>query len=64
MKTVIIIIGAVLVFASPANAQFENVGVIDFPTSVTGEAQKSFLWGEAILHSFGWKQAISEFQTA
>ena len=64
MKAVTFAIGAFLLLASPASAQFENVGVIDFPTSATAKAQKSFLRGVAILHSFGWKQAISEFQTA
>ena len=64
MKAVTFAIGAFLLLASPASAQFENVGVIDFPTSATGKAQKSFLRGVAILHSFGWKQAISEFQAA
>ncbi len=47
-----------------ADAQFQNVGVLDFPTSASGEAQQHFLRGVAILHSFGWKQAIEEFQAA
>ncbi len=50
--------------AAPAQAQFENVGSIDFTTSATGEAQQHFLRGVAILHSFGWKQAIEQFQAA
>ncbi len=45
-------------------AQFQNVGSLDFPTSAAGEAQQHFLRGVAILHSFGWKQAIEEFQAA
>ena len=48
----------------PAVAQFENVGSIDFPTSETGRAQQHFLRGVAILHSFGWNQAIEQFQAA
>lgn len=40
------------------------MGSIDFPTSATGEAQQHFLRGVAILHSFGWKQAIEQFQAA
>ena len=48
----------------PAKAQFDEVGSIDFPTSVTGEAQHYFLRGVAILHSFGWKQAIEQFHAA
>jgi tetratricopeptide (TPR) repeat protein len=50
--------------AVPVGAQFQNVGSIDFPTSATGEAQQHFLRGVAILHSFGWKQAIEEFHAA
>ena len=41
-----------------------DVGIIDFPTSAGEEAQQHFLRGVAILHSFGWKQAIAEFQAA
>ncbi|NKB32666.1 MAG: tetratricopeptide repeat protein [Pseudomonadales bacterium] len=52
------------VMAAPASAQFDNVGSIDFPTSVTGEAQQHFLRGVAILHSFGWEQAQEQFQAA
>ena len=54
----------VLAVGGPANSQFENVGIIDFPTSATGEAQQHFLRGMAILHSFGWKQAIEQFRAA
>lgn len=46
------------------SAQLENVGNLSFPTSATPEAQRHFLRGVAILHSFGWKQAIAEFQAA
>jgi tetratricopeptide (TPR) repeat protein len=49
---------------SPASAQLENVGNLSFPTSGSAEAQRHFLRGVAILHSFGWKQAIAEFQAA
>ncbi len=49
---------------APASAQFENVGTISFPTSGTPAAQQHFLRGVAILHSFGWKQAIAEFKQA
>jgi tetratricopeptide (TPR) repeat protein len=49
---------------SPASAQLENVGQISFPTSAKPDAQRHFLRGVAILHSFGWKQAITEFQAA
>ena len=50
--------------AGQARAQFESVGVIDFPTSATGEAQDHFLRGVAILHSFGWLQAREQFHAA
>ena len=55
---------AALVAPPPATAQFDEVGVIDFPTSATGEAQNHFLRGVAILHSFGWKQAREQFHAA
>jgi tetratricopeptide (TPR) repeat protein len=52
-------------FALPASAQFNAVGSLQFPTSTpSAEAQNHFLRGVAILHSFGWKQAIEEFQSA
>jgi tetratricopeptide (TPR) repeat protein len=53
-----------LAVAVPASAQLENVGNISFPTSASPTAQRHFLRGVAILHSFGWKQAIEEFQLA
>jgi tetratricopeptide (TPR) repeat protein len=53
-----------LAFAAPVYPQFESVGTLQFPTSGSPEAQKHFLRGVAILHSFGWKQAIAEFQAA
>lgn len=51
-------------FTAPVAAQFERVGTLDFPTSGSAEAQTYFLRGVAILHSFGWKQAIAEFKRA
>ena len=54
----------VLALGTPSFAQLENVGSISFPTSGSPEAQRHFLRGIAILHSFGWKQAIAEFQLA
>jgi hypothetical protein len=53
-----------LSLVAPASAQLENVGNLSFPTSGSPEAQRHFLRGVAILHSFGWKQAIAEFQLA
>ena len=55
---------ALLFVGAPAEAQFDNVGALDFETSGSPEAQEHFLRGVAILHSFGWKQAIAEFQAA
>ncbi len=55
---------AAMVAPPSAQAQFDDVGVITFPTSATGEAQDHFLRGVAILHSFGWKQAREQFHAA
>jgi tetratricopeptide (TPR) repeat protein len=41
-----------------------DVGFLEFPTSGSEEAQRHFLRGVSILHSFGYKQAIAEFQRA
>ena len=41
-----------------------DVGSIDFPTSAGEEAQKHFIRGVAILHSFGYEQAREQFQAA
>jgi tetratricopeptide (TPR) repeat protein len=42
-----------------------KVGTVDFPTSASSpETQAHFLRGVAALHSFGWKQAIAEFEAA
>ncbi len=46
--------------ASPTQAQFENVGSFEFPTSASPEAQNHFLRGAAFLHSFSWIQARGE----
>ena len=60
-----VVVTLTLLFAgAPAEAQFDSVGALDFPTSGSPEAQEHFLRGVAILHSFGWKQAIAEFQAA
>jgi tetratricopeptide (TPR) repeat protein len=50
--------------AAPVPAQFENLGTVTFPTSGSPEAQNHFLRGVALLHSFGWNQAIEQFQLA
>ena len=64
MRSVVCLLAAMLL-AAPAGAQFTEVGSLDFPTSARSEeAQRHFLRGVAILHSFGWKQAIEQFQAA
>lgn len=70
-RTALIVLLLTSSFAGHASADvaddggwFDNVGSLDFPTSGGAEAQKHFLRGVAILHSFGWKQAIVEFQKA
>jgi tetratricopeptide (TPR) repeat protein len=57
-------VALILALTVPATAQLENVGNLSFPTSGSPEAQRHFLRGVAILHSFGWKQAIEAFQLA
>ena len=49
---------------SAVAAEMEDVGSLSFPTSAAAKPQAHFLRGVAILHSFGWKQAISQFQAA
>ncbi len=41
-----------------------DVGSIDFPTSAGEDAQKHFIRGVAILHSFGYEQAREQFHAA
>ncbi len=64
MRGRIACLALVLSAAAWPAAQLENVGSISFPTSASSEAQRYFLRGVAILHSFGWKQAIAEFKRA
>ena len=45
-------------------AEMADVGSLSFPTSAAAEPQAHFLRGVGILHSFGWKQAIQQFQAA
>ena len=54
----------VIALVAPVSGQLENLGSLSFPTSASPDAQRHFLRGVAILHSFGWKQAIAEFQRA
>ncbi|MCY3593196.1 MAG: hypothetical protein OXH32_16355 [Acidobacteria bacterium] len=41
-----------------------DVGSIDFPSSAGEEAQRHFIRGVAILHSFGYEQAREQFHAA
>ena len=62
--TVLMSLALVLALGRPTQAQVANVGLLEFPTSGSPEAQQHFLRGVALLHSFGWKQAIEQFQAA
>ncbi len=57
-----------LIAPAPASSEQTDwavdVGFLDFPSSGSLEAQRHFLRGVAILHSFGYKQAIAEFERA
>ena len=64
MRRLLACVVVALTLTAPALAQLENVGQLTFPTSGSPDAQRHFLRGAAILHSFGWKQAIAEFQLA
>ena len=64
MRRLLACVVVTIALITPAAAQLENVGQLSFPTSGSPEEQRHFLRGVAILHSFGWKQAIAEFQLA
>ena len=49
---------------SAFSADLEQIGTFEFPTSASGEAQRHFTLGVGYLHSFGWKQARTEFRKA
>ena len=57
MPTVVLTISLLTAVVVPAQAQFDAVGSLDFPTSSSGDVEQHFLRGVAILHSFGWVQA-------
>ena len=50
--------------ASPALAQSGGLGTISFPNSGDETAQKDFLDGVRLLHSFEWEDAAEAFQRA
>jgi tetratricopeptide (TPR) repeat protein len=55
---------SVLGVTAMSAAQSANLGHIDFPTSGTPEAQKHFIQGMLLLHSFEYADAKDEFQAA
>jgi hypothetical protein len=64
MRSRLTCLALALALVAPVSAQLDNVGNLSFPTSGSPKAQQHFLRGVAILHSFGWKQAIAEFKLA
>jgi tetratricopeptide (TPR) repeat protein len=63
---VVLLAVALPAFAAESDAvTAQKIGTVDFLTSAKSpEAQAHFLRGVAALHSFGWKQAIAEFEAA
>ena len=53
-----------LLAAGAAAVRADDLGRIDFPTSGSGEAQKHFLRGALLLHSFEFDDAAEEFRAA
>jgi len=51
-----------LVAGAGASAQQPRLGVIDFPTSATGDAQREFVTGVLYLHSFEYEKAADAFR--
>ena len=64
-RAICIVLLGLAISVGTVASQGIDVGTLVFPTSTKSpEAQARFLRGAAILHSFGWKQAIAEFQAA
>lgn len=51
-------------FVTPAAAQQQQLGKVDFPTSGSPAAQAHFLRGLAALHSFWYEEALADFRKA
>ena len=68
MRLAILILFAALAAAQEDHSQHQHgvagLGTVDFPTSCGAVAQKSFLRGVALLHSFGYEEARVAFQNA
>jgi tetratricopeptide (TPR) repeat protein len=62
MKAWLIVTG--LAVSLTAGAQQKNLGRIEFPTSGSPEAQKHFIQGVLLLHSFEYLDAREEFEIA
>jgi len=63
-KKIILVSISMFVLISPAFAQTNDLGVIDFPTSGSPEAQKHFIRGVLLMHSFEYWDAVAEFKKA
>ena len=63
-KKIILVFISMFVIISPAFAQSNDLGVIDFPTSGSPEAQKYFIRGVLLMHSFEYRDAGAEFKKA
>lgn len=55
---------AVLALGSPASAQVQHLGTIDFPNSGAPAAQQAFVRGVLLLHSFEYELAAKSFREA
>lgn len=60
----ILFLGPQILAAQTTNPDELSLGSIDFPTSVSGEAQKEFLTGVLALHSFWYPEARDHFKKA
>lgn len=63
-RNILVMSLALLGFVGFIGAQTSDLGRIDFPTSGSPEAQKHFLRGALLLHSFEYDDAKEEFQQA
>jgi hypothetical protein len=63
-RTVLLLVVAFAMSSGAVSAQSGDLGRIDFPTSGSAEAQKYFLRGVLLLHSFEFEDAADEFRAA
>src|SRR5262249_48119746 len=66
MRPAAIVVTLSLLFAVSAGAQQvpEKLGTVNFSTSCNAAAQQEFTRAVALLHSFGFSQAIKAFEAA